>query len=103
MIIATSTFIEAVYKWVSALQSGDFAEARLTADFVKAKGDMLAIRPEFRRCFVHRCPDRRAEDVLHDLVQFMACATECWERAVRQAHAERAAHRLGHNQDTPSD
>jgi hypothetical protein len=98
MIIATSTFIEAVYKWVSALQSGDFAQARLKADFVQANGAMLAIRPEFRRCFGHRCPDRKAEDVLHDLVQFMACATECWERAV----AERRVHRLGHNQDTPA-
>ena len=83
MLTATTSFIQAVEKWVSAMQADDFSTAKRHAEFVKAQGDLLAIRPEFRKCFQKHCASYDAQDALNCLSKFIVCATECREQALK--------------------
>ena len=83
MKTATTSFIEAVQSWTQAVQASDFQRAKQMAQFIKIRGDLLAIRPEFKACFTKHCPDFDTIDALTCLGQFIHCATECNERATQ--------------------
>jgi len=77
MMIASSAFVEAVQSWVDSMIADDCAGARIDAKFIQAKGELLAIHPEFRRCFEKRCPGWTTEQALDCLAHFAACAADC--------------------------
>jgi hypothetical protein len=83
MVSSTSLFAEALDTWSRAMQQCDIEAARFHTENLRLRGDILAIRPEFRKCFQARCPDVETEQALKVLCQFLACATECRAQAIR--------------------
>src|SRR4026209_768137 len=81
MLTATSSFVQAIEDWVHAIESDKFAEAKMLASFVKGRGELLVLRPEFRKCFGRHRPEQTPEDALAAIGQFMSCTTECREQA----------------------
>jgi hypothetical protein len=63
------------------MRANDFAKAKIHAQFVKAKGDLLAIRPEFRDCFKGYRADMDTQEALKCLEEFILCATDCRREA----------------------
>lgn len=83
MLVATSTFIDALDEWAVALRNADSSGARFRAEHLDLRGELLAIHPDFQRCFRKHCPDIDTQKALSYIKQFIVCATECRMEAQR--------------------
>lgn len=73
---STSLFMDSLEKWLIALRSNDFASARRHATNLARMGEMLAIHPDFVRCFKQSYPDMDSREALACISSFFLCATK---------------------------
>jgi len=84
MLATTNAFVDGLEKWIKAMREGDLAHAKDLAAHCSMAGDLLAIHPDFIRCFkAHRGVEPR--DVLPDFSQFLQCAMECRNKALQKS------------------
>jgi hypothetical protein len=61
---------------VQAVRMNDFAGAKSLAERLSMHGELLAIHPDFVRCFTNRAQGVDPRETLRHLSQFLVCATE---------------------------
>lgn len=83
MLDATTSFVDALAKWVDAIEDGDFGEARNIARQLHIRCNRLAIHPDFIRCIEQRSNSEDAAQVLKVIGGYLTCATEAREHAVK--------------------
>jgi hypothetical protein len=76
MLTATSSFLEALQKWLDAVKAEDFAQAKHYAEHCRMSGELLAIHPDFVKCFSQHTDGVDPQEALSYLCQFLRCATE---------------------------
>jgi hypothetical protein len=76
MVVATQSFLEPLQAWAEAMSHDDFPTARRQAQRLILSGELLAVHPDFRRCFAAHCDGVEPRDILSYLGQFLVCATD---------------------------
>lgn len=85
MLTSTRAFLEPLEKWIQAIHANDFVTAKHTAQHLIRAGELLAIHPEFQRCFKTQCDGVDPRQALVYTCQFLMCATEGRARAMEAA------------------
>ena len=76
MLPSTNMFIGSLEKWMRAIQASDLEGAKFEAEHMKLGGELLAIHPEFRKCFQKRCDGIDSKEALRILTGFLLCTIE---------------------------
>jgi len=82
MLDATTTFVDAMAKWVEAIDNDNFGEARNVARHIHIYGNKLAIHPAFIACVQRRHPDVDVIQLFKLIGSLLTCVTEARDEAV---------------------
>jgi hypothetical protein len=82
MLVSTQSFMEPLQKWAKAIGEDDFLTAKRHAESLIMAGEVLALHPDFRRCFAQHCHDVDPHEALVHLCRFLICATDGRGRAL---------------------
>jgi hypothetical protein len=76
MFTSTEAFLGPLEQWIRAVRADDFVTARKHAEHLIKAGELLAIHPQFMRCFKAHDGVCEPKEALFHLCQFLVCATD---------------------------
>jgi hypothetical protein len=84
MLKGTTLFVDALGRWVAAIETSDIGKARAIAEHLEVDAQRLVLIPEFHQCLEKHFDGMSADKVLQSLSQFLLCATNARALALKQ-------------------
>jgi hypothetical protein len=75
--------VDLLERWLTALRTNDLSAARIHAQAMQDRAELLVRQPEFRRAACAQWPDLEPADAVEQFTQFLIHATEASGRAVK--------------------
>ncbi len=71
----TAGFLECLSQWVAAVVAGRQGDAMRQADMLAEFGDLIAIHPDFIKCFSATMPAGKPMDAMREMAELFRCIT----------------------------